>query len=102
MPAPWPTTGQDPWGEDLKANIDGQDETKASEPSGTPDNTKFYRGDGVWAAPPAPPVASVNPHTGAVSLNAADVGAAPVPSGTPDNTKFSRGDGVWSAPSSGN
>lgn len=45
--------------------------------SGTPDSTTYLRGDGTWTVPPSAPVMSVNSETGAVVLDAADVGAVP-------------------------
>ena len=45
--------------------------------SGTPDSTTYLRGDGTWTVPPSAPVTSVNSETGAVVLDAADVGAVP-------------------------
>jgi hypothetical protein len=44
-------------------------------------NTTFWRGDGIWAAPPAAAVTSVAGRTGAVVLTKADVGL-----GNVDNT----------------
>lgn len=77
--------------------------------TGTPDNTKFLRGDGVWAAPAGGTLSDGDKgditvaSSGAVwTIDNGVIGLAKLSAtGTPDNTKFLRGDNTWAVPAGG-
>ena len=94
-------------------DLTGQIAVTALKATGTPDSTKFLRGDGTWTTISATTAwgsitgtlssqtdlqsALNNKAASSHSHTVSDISA----SGTPDSTTYLRGDGSWAAPPSG-